>query len=78
MTTIDAIYGIRRLCRIVNGMEVPPVLLNGNHKMIERWRLKQALGKTWLHRPDLLTELTLDEEQTELLAEFKLEDQQSE
>ena len=33
---------------------VPPVLLSGNHADIARWRLKQALGRTWLRRPDLL------------------------
>ena len=62
----------------VNGVEVPPVLLSGNHKTIERWRLKQALGKTWLQRPDLLDQLVLDKEQIELLAEFKNEFQEVE
>ena len=33
---------------------VPPVLLSGNHAHIDRWRLKQALGRTWTRRPDLL------------------------
>jgi tRNA (guanine37-N1)-methyltransferase len=36
------------------GMKVPPVLLSGNHKEIEKWRKQQALGKTKLNRPDLL------------------------
>jgi tRNA (guanine37-N1)-methyltransferase len=36
------------------GMRVPEVLLSGDHKRIRRWRLKQALGKTWAVRPDLL------------------------
>lgn len=62
----------------VNGVKVPAVLLNGNHKATERWRLKQALGKTWLQRPELLDELVLDKEQTELLAEFKSEFQEDE
>ncbi len=31
--------------------EVPPVLLSGHHENIRRWRLKQALGRTWLRRP---------------------------
>ena len=49
---------------------VPDVLLSGNHKNIERWRLKQALGRTWLRRPDMLDKLTLDQAQADLLAEF--------
>jgi tRNA (guanine37-N1)-methyltransferase len=52
------------------GLVVPEVLLEGNHKAIERWRMKQSLGKTWLRRPDLLTKLTLDKLQIELLMEF--------
>lgn len=60
---------------VVGGKEVPAVLLSGDHKAIESWRLKQALGKTWLNRPDLLEELELDEEQIRLLAEFQRENQ---
>ncbi|MDT0617787.1 tRNA (guanosine(37)-N1)-methyltransferase TrmD [Salinisphaera sp. P385] len=52
---------------------VPPVLLSGDHAAIRRWRLKQALGRTWLHRPDLLDSLTLSDEQRALLAEFVAE-----
>ncbi len=52
---------------------VPEVLMNGNHEAIERWRLKQSLGRTWLKRPDLLAKIELDEFQQELLAEFKQE-----
>jgi tRNA (guanine37-N1)-methyltransferase len=52
------------------GLVVPDVLLEGNHRAIERWRMKQSLGKTWLKRPDLLTKLTLDKLQLELLMEF--------
>ncbi|MDT0634046.1 tRNA (guanosine(37)-N1)-methyltransferase TrmD [Spectribacter hydrogenoxidans] len=52
---------------------VPPVLLSGDHAAIRRWRLKQALGRTWLHRPDLLDALTLTDEQRVLLAEFVAE-----
>jgi tRNA (guanine37-N1)-methyltransferase len=55
------------------GLAVPPVLLSGDHGAIERWRRKQALGRTWLRRPDLLDELELDEESRSLLAEFKAE-----
>jgi len=52
---------------------VPEVLLGGDHSAIARWRLKQALGQTWLRRPDLFQALTLDDEQQGLLAEFVAE-----
>ena len=52
------------------GMAVPPVLLSGDHAAIRRWRLKQALGRTWLRRPEMLAALELDKEQQDLLAEF--------
>jgi tRNA (guanine37-N1)-methyltransferase len=52
------------------GVKVPDVLLSGDHAAIRRWRLKQALGQTWLKRPDLLAGLELDAEQTKLLREF--------
>lgn len=54
----------------LDGMDVPAVLLSGNHEKIRRWRLKQALGRTWLRRPGLLTDLILSEEQQKLLEEF--------
>ena len=38
----------------MNSQCVPDVLLSGDHKAIQRWRLKQALGRTWLRRPDLI------------------------
>src|SRR5687768_6194535 len=52
---------------------VPEVLLSGHHDNIRRWRLKQALGRTWLRRPDLLDARKLSEEQTRLLEEFRQE-----
>jgi len=55
------------------GQRVPEVLLSGHHENIRRWRLKQALGRTWLRRPDLLTVKTLNEEEKKLLAEFQQE-----
>lgn len=55
------------------GQGVPEILLSGDHERIRRWRLKQALGRTWLRRPDLLARLTLSEEQQRLLAEFREE-----
>jgi tRNA (guanine37-N1)-methyltransferase len=57
----------------IDGLTVPPVLLSGDHGAIERWRRKQALGRTWLRRPELLGELELDEEAKQLLTEFKAE-----
>ena len=52
---------------------VPQVLLSGNHADIRRWRLKQALGRTWRRRPDLLAKLQLDDEQAKLLEEYRAE-----
>jgi tRNA (guanine37-N1)-methyltransferase len=54
----------------IEGLAVPPVLLSGDHGAIERWRKQQALGRTWLRRPDLLDKIELDDEARELLAEF--------
>jgi tRNA (guanine37-N1)-methyltransferase len=53
--------------------EVPAVLMSGDHAAIRRWRLKQALGRTWLRRPDLLQRLSLDEESQKLLDQFQQE-----
>jgi len=58
----------------IDGLEVPAVLLSGDHGAIRRWRKKQSLGRTWLRRPDLLNGLELDTESRALLAEFKRED----
>ena len=55
------------------GRRVPEILLSGDHHRIYRWRLKQALGRTWLRRPELLERLELDKEQQVLLEEFKTE-----
>ena len=52
------------------GKRVPDVLLGGNHGLIDRWRRKQSLGRTWQRRPELLEDLQLDAEQLELLKEF--------
>ena len=59
---------------IYKGKPVPPVLLSGNHAQIDRWRLQQSIGKTWLKRPDLLTKKYpegLPSREKELLEEFK-------
>ena len=58
-----------------NGSDVPEVLLSGNHANIHRWRLQQALGKTWLKRPDLLQlkaiKKGITKEEETLLNEFQ-------
>ncbi len=55
---------------VYEGEAVPEVLLSGNHERIRQWRLKQALGRTWQRRPDLLAELELTTEQRKLLTEY--------
>jgi tRNA (guanine37-N1)-methyltransferase len=58
---------------VFNGEAVPPVLLSGNHAVIQRWRLQQSLGRTWLRRPDLLARRDLTKEESRLLAQFQKE-----
>jgi tRNA (guanine37-N1)-methyltransferase len=57
----------------IDERHVPEVLLRGNHAAIARWRLKQALGRTWLRRPDLLEKRQLSAEEQSLLNEFMIE-----
>ena len=52
---------------------VPPVLMSGHHAEIERWRLKQSLGRTWLRRPELLLRRGMSAEESKLLEEFQRE-----
>ena len=54
----------------VAGERVPQVLLSGDHGAVVRWRLQQALGRTWLRRPDLLERRRLSAEEQALLNEF--------
>lgn len=63
---------------LVNQTAVPEVLLNGNHRDIERWRRKQSLGRTWLKRPDLLAILPLNDTDKALLTEFQREQKKTE
>jgi tRNA (guanine37-N1)-methyltransferase len=58
---------------VADGYQVPPVLLGGDHEAIRRWRLKQALGRTWVRRPELLERRRLTAEEEQLLAEFAAE-----
>ncbi len=53
------------------GQRVPDVLLSGHHELIRRWRLKQALGRTWQRRPDLLSGRSMSKEETQLLVQFQ-------
>jgi len=66
---------------VFEGKAVPEVLLSGNHAAIERWRRKQALGRTATRRPDLLDkrrqEQGLTNEEETLLAEYLREQQQN-
>ncbi|MGY5452275.1 tRNA (guanosine(37)-N1)-methyltransferase TrmD [Agarivorans sp. MS3-6] len=55
---------------VLDGQAVPQVLLSGNHKKIDEWRYKQALGRTYLRRPELLENLALTDKQEKILAEF--------
>ena len=55
---------------VMDGLAVPEVLLSGNHESVRTWRLQQALGRTWLRRPELLNNLALTDEQERLLAQF--------
>jgi len=59
---------------VFEGMEVPAVLMNGNHKLIEAWQLKESLRRTYLRRPDMLAEYSLTPEMAQLLEEIKAED----
>jgi tRNA (guanine37-N1)-methyltransferase len=55
------------------GEAVPEVLMSGHHAEIEKWRLKQALGRTWQRRPDLLAQRQLTKQEARLLAEYQQE-----
>jgi len=56
----------------MEGAEVPSVLLSGDHAAIQRWRLRQALGRTWLRRPELLERRGMSDDERALLEEFKI------
>ena len=58
---------------VYEGRAVPAVLLSGDHAAIARWRLKQALGRTWLRRPELLAARGMSEDEALLLDEFRRE-----
>ncbi|NOX68398.1 MAG: tRNA (guanosine(37)-N1)-methyltransferase TrmD [Gammaproteobacteria bacterium] len=55
---------------VVDGQPVPDVLLSGDHARIAAWRQKEALGRTYVRRPDLVEKLNLSDEQRKLLDEY--------
>ena len=57
----------------LKNISVPEVLLSGNHKAINRWRLKQALGRTFERRPDLIETKELSDDEQNLLQEYQEE-----
>jgi len=56
---------------VVAGRTVPAELLTGHHAQIDRWRRREALGRTWERRPDLLARLALEPEDAALLDEYR-------
>jgi tRNA (guanine37-N1)-methyltransferase len=60
----------------IDGRRTPEVLLSGDHAEIARWRMKQALGRTYERRQDLIEKLDLTDEQRALLDDFLEEQRQ--
>lgn len=56
---------------VLDGIAVPDVLMSGHHEQIRRWRLQQALGRTWERRPELLGRRQLTREEASLLAAYQ-------
>lgn len=54
----------------IGDCDVPKVLLSGDHQAIERWRLQQALGRTWQRRPELLYRRGMSEVEQRLLDDY--------
>ncbi len=55
----------------IDGLAVPEILQSGNHELIRRWRLKQALQRTLKRRPDLIQDREMTSEQAILLDEIR-------
>ncbi|MDO4541681.1 MAG: tRNA (guanosine(37)-N1)-methyltransferase TrmD [Bacillota bacterium] len=53
--------------REFRGLFVPEELLSGDHRVIEKWRRRESLKRTWLHRPDMLAKVPLGDEDKEVL-----------
>ncbi|MGG5343927.1 tRNA (guanine-N(1)-)-methyltransferase [Enterococcus sp. AZ020] len=56
-----------------NGMQVPEVLTNGNHKLIDEWQQKESLRRTLNRRPDMLEKIDLTPQQEKWLEELRNE-----
>jgi tRNA (guanine37-N1)-methyltransferase len=69
---VDGLFDCPHYTRpeVYEGSVVPPVLMSGHHAEIRRWRLKQAIGRTHLRRPDLLAKRSMSAEEQSLLEEF--------
>ena len=52
------------------GHDVPEILLSGDHKKIEKWRLETSLIRTFLKRPDLLENKALSKQEIEILKKW--------
>lgn len=63
--------------REYRGLQVPEVLLEGDHKKIEAWRKKEALIKTWKKRRDLLLDKELSSEERALLQALEKEEKKA-
>jgi len=59
--------------RTFEGLDVPPVLISGNHREIEKWRTKTTLIRTFLKRPDMLTDRPLSDNEREILKNWRQE-----
>lgn len=59
--------------RIFKDLDVPEVLLSGNHQKIDDWKTYEALKTTLIKRPDLLNNIDLDEKTSNLVRKIKLE-----
>jgi tRNA (guanine37-N1)-methyltransferase len=58
---------------VFEGRAVPEVLQGGHHADIQRWRLKQAVARTWMRRPDLIAKGGSSADAAKLLDEFLAE-----
>jgi len=52
---------------------IPEALVGGDHTAIARWRIKEALTRTWMRRPDLLARANLSQEERAMIDEITLE-----
>lgn len=53
------------------GMKVPDILLGGNHRLIDEWRMRESIKRTFNRRPDMLDEFELTDQQKKWLEELR-------